>query len=437
MSNAREHAFHINCEFQKTLNRLDLIQESYFSTIDIAVTDQLRAQILSKEIVRWDGRLKALISIGLKKKVRDIQPEIIELLKIGVYELLMDDKVPDYAAIHNTVDLARKLIGKSSTSLVNAVLRKLQGFDINKKPSNIDDHDWWSYPRWLFDKWKSQFGNNAAEELCYYNNQPQKLTIRRNPVRCSHEQIIKELNESDVPIIKSSSSDIFYRILSNGRAVLRHSLFKNGSISFQDRAAGAVVEMLDPQPGETVLDVCSAPGTKTVYISERMGDSGEIIASDIDEKRLEHAINDTVRHQRNNIDWKVNDASCDIFPIADRILIDAPCSGTGVINNKPDIKWRRALNNIREFAELQLKIMNNMKDYLTKDGIMVYSTCSMESEENWEVVDAFLNLNPQFNIVTSHTLDIMQWIDTRCALATYPPKDNVSGMFAVKLVKNG
>ena len=167
MSNAREHAFHINCEFQKTLNRLDLIQKSYFSTIDIQVTDQLRAQILSKEIVRWDGRLKALISIGLKKKLRDIKPEIIELLKIGVYELLMDDKVPDYAAIHNTVDLARKLIGRNSTGLVNAVLRKLQGFDINKKPSNIDDHDWWSYPCLLYtspsprDRQKSRMPSSA------------------------------------------------------------------------------------------------------------------------------------------------------------------------------------------------------------------------------------------------------------------------------------
>ena len=437
MSNAREHAFHINCEFQKKIHRLDLVQRTHFSTIDVPVADQLRAQILSKEVVRWDGRLKALISIGLKKKLIDIQPEIIELLKIGVYELLMDDKVPDYAAIHNTVDLARKLISKNSTGLVNAVLRKLQNVDINNKPSNIDIHDWLSYPKWLFDKWNSQYGDHSAMELCNYNNKPKKLTIRRNIDTCSHAQIIEELNDSDVPIIQSSNSDIFYGVLSNGRAVLMHSLFKNGSISIQDRAAGAVVEMLDPQPGETILDVCAAPGTKTVYISERMRGSGKIIANDIDVKRLEQAKNDSVRHQRSNITWKISDASNDNFPIADRILIDVPCSGTGVINNKPDIKWRRSFNNILEFARLQLKIMNNMSNYLAKGGVLVYATCSIESEENWEVIDAFLNLNPQFNIITSHNSNIMHWVDTRGALATYPPKDNVSGIFAVKMVKNG
>jgi 16S rRNA (cytosine967-C5)-methyltransferase len=133
--------------------------------------------------------------------------------------------------------------------------------------------------------------------------------------------------------------------------------------------------------------------------------------------------------------WEIKDASIDEFPMADRILIDAPCSGTGVLNKKPDIKWRRSPGDVHKFAGLQLGILNNMIKYLAPHGTIVYATCSMEHEENWDVVNAFLKLNPDFRIVTKHSPALKMWIDEKGALVTFPPEDEVSGMFAVKMVK--
>jgi 16S rRNA (cytosine967-C5)-methyltransferase len=185
---------------------------------------------------------------------------------------------------------------------------------------------------------------------------------------------------------------------------------------------------LAPIQGETILDVCAAPGTKAIYIAELMDGKGELYISDNNTDRLGKL---ETNFKNSVID--VKDASKDNFPMADAILIDAPCSGTGVIGKKPDIRWRRSMSNIQEFVELQKSIINHMSQFLKPGGRMVYSTCSIEPEENWGVVDAFLKLKGNY-FIDMETNDVSDsWLDERGALIPFPPKSNTDGMFAVRL----
>jgi 16S rRNA (cytosine967-C5)-methyltransferase len=170
-------------------------------------------------------------------------------------------------------------------------------------------------------------------------------------------------------------------------------------------------------------------------LAEILGDGGKIFASDISLVRVERAQSDQQRHGMNNIFWDVRDAATDEFPVADAILIDAPCSGTGVIGRRPDIKWRRKAEDIKQAAVLQLAILNNMQKYLKDSGTLLYSTCSLEEEENWKVVESFLKLNSHYKIVNESTTSIQKWMNTSGYLRTFPPEDKLDGMFAIKMVK--
>ena len=202
-----------------------------------------------------------------------------------------------------------------------------------------------------------------------------------------------------------------------------------GKVSVQNRASGMVVELLDPKPGEIILDVCSAPGTKAAYTAELMAGDGKLYVSDSRVDRLEK-----FEPNFENIVVDVKNASKDQYPIADAVLIDAPCSGTGVIGKKPDIRWRRAQNEINEFVALQGNILNHMSKFLKPVGRIIYSTCSIEPEENWGVVDAFLKLNTNYYMDMETNIIPDSWLDDRGALAPFPSESKTDGMFAVKLI---
>ena len=195
------------------------------------------------------------------------------------------------------------------------------------------------------------------------------------------------------------------------------------------------MEVLDPQPNEIILDVCCAPGTKTNYIAELMQNTGKIFASDIDKERIDVAKKDDVRFKNKNINWEQKDATKDTFPMADRVLVDAPCTGTGVIGRRPDIKWRRKPKHLETIVDLQKSILKHVHKFVKPDGVLVYATCSLEEEENWQVVGAFLKLHNDFRVVSINNPQLANLIDEKSALKTFPPEDKMDGMFAVKMIR--
>lgn len=435
MKNSHLHALNILVQFWRTNRNLKDIQNQYYLEHSLHSDLRMRTHILTRETIRWKSRLDALIGMALDRPVERLQKKLLILLELGACELTIDQFVPDYATVDSMVALARLEIGDRTTGLVNAVLRsvsRLKKPDIDQQLDIYQEH---AYPKWLYDKWNKNYGEIGASALCTYFNKQSPLTIRRNIRSCSVSDLMNMAETAGIKLDIIPDTDIYYNVRSGGQILLSHDYFKTGRISIQDRAAGLAVELLNPDPGETILDVCAAPGTKSLYLAEILGDGGKIFASDISLVRVERAQSDQQRHGMNNIFWDVRDAATDEFPVADAILIDAPCSGTGVIGRRPDIKWRRKAEDIKQAAVLQLAILNNMQKYLKDSGTLLYSTCSLEEEENWKVVESFLKLNPHYKIVNESTTSIQKWMNTSGYLRTFPPEDKLDGMFAIKMVK--
>ena len=233
---------------------------------------------------------------------------------------------------------------------------------------------------------------------------------------------------------KSPNSKNFIRINSGLRKILSSQIHLKGKVFVQNRASGAVVEILNPKPNETILDVCAAPGTKSIYIFQKMNQSGNLFASDINSSQVAKSFKRCSELEL-SIDWKVKDATKDIFPMADRILIDAPCTGTGVISRKPDIKWRKDSKDPSKMSAYQIKILFHISKFLKTNGVIVYATCSMENQENWNVIDSFLKLNSNYKLESIDNLAPREWINKKNCLETFPPRDHVDGMFAARIRK--
>ena len=254
-------------------------------------------------------------------------------MRLGVYELLIDVSFPDYAVVDSYVQLSKRNIGPHITGLINAILRKISGSDKyvfnGKFPENIAVG--LSYPDWLVENWGTYYGMDDTVRLCEYFNGPGQMMIRRNWLNIEHDALVQKLLDDKIHVKRFPLTNHYYIVEKGAGLLLKHQLFQKGFISVQYRAAGAVVELLNPKPGETVLDVCAAPGRKTFYIAEMMQGTGSLIATDISERRMKLFVQDSMRNNQTWIKWKINDAAKDVFPKADRVLIDAPCSGTGTI----------------------------------------------------------------------------------------------------------
>ena len=400
--------------------------------------DKHRIRVCIIEIIRYLGLIDYLIELGSERKIRHINPKIRSVLRLGIYELVFDDITPEFAAIHSNVELAKKNINKRSSSMVNAVMRNIQRLSqINSdwKISLIKEKIDLAYPKWLLKRWEDEFGKNVTKNLCAEFLNEKNIFIRLDIDRCSVDEMLSVLNHSNIKAIQHNHFKLFFKVVLGQKNILDNNLFQEGIISIQDPAAGAVVELINPQKNDFILDVCAAPGTKSLFMAQRVGQSGRIFACDSSQKRIDKALKDKSRHRFNNIKWHLLDATKDKYPLHEKILIDAPCSGTGVIGRRPDIKWRLRKSDIKRMANLQKSILKNISNYLKPGGKLIYSTCSLEKEENQDVIDHFLKYKSDFELIGTNSLLPNSWVDSRGFMFSFPAKTNTDGLFAAVLRK--
>ena len=420
--------------FNRDQKKLHLIIDEIISNAQIDLLTRSRVRVLSNETIRFKGRLEFMIEYVSGRRCDKIDPSILSILKIAFYEILMDDVVPNYAAVDSAVTLTRNLLNRKAAGFTNAVLRKLtrkNDEDINWQNALMDDPNWHSLPLWIQKRWEKRFGYQQFLELVKNINLRSYSFIRVETNKVDIDVVIKSLMENGIRSQEYSSS--FLKLDHGLGKVLKTDLFKTGKISIQDPASAAIVDSMDAKPGDNILDVCAAPGTKALYLSNIVGEKGSILASDLIPERVKSGKDDMKRHGQNNIKWSVKDGIKDTYPLADRILIDAPCTGTGVLGRRPDIRWICRPKDINIASEKQLGILNNCSRFLKPNGTLVYATCSIEPEENWKVVDRFLKLNSNFSIDTLPSKIPLDWIDERGGLRTLPHLHGVDGMFAAKL----
>ena len=423
--------------FEKKNEQLVMSRNQVFSSFKPESIDKSRAMVLTNEIIRLRGRLDVMIEYVSGRKINRLDPSLLSILRVGFYEIIYDESIPDYAAVDSLVNLTKAVLSRKASKLTNAVLRNLIRY--RDKDSNWDESlkkrsKWVSLPIWLQKRWKYQFGESGFFSLVNCINQNPKIFVRVDLTKNTVDDAKESLLESGIEV--ENYSDSFLKILTGSGKIFSTDLFQSGQVSIQNPAAGAIVELLDPLKGEIVLDVCAAPGTKSLFIAERVGEKGRVLASDLDQLRANRGKNDLDRHRRKNIEWSVKDASQDNFPMADKILIDAPCTGTGVIGRKPDIRWRRKPKDISDMATLQMKLLKHMSQFLNDGGTLVYGTCSMEPEENWNVVEQFLKLNADFKLMTGPSQVMPDWINEMGCLSTFPHIHGIDGLFAARITRS-
>ena len=423
--------------FEKKNEQLVMSRNQVFSSFKPESIDKSRAMVLTNEIIRLRGRLDVMIEYVSGRKINRLDSSLLSILRVGFYEIIYDESIPDYAAVDSLVNLTKTVLSRKASKLTNAVLRNLIRY--RDKDSNWDESlkkkpKWVSLPIWLQKRWKYQFGESGFFALVNCINQNPKIFVRVDLTNHTVDDAKESLLESGIEA--ENYSDSFLKILTGSGKIFSTDLFQSGQVSIQNPASGAIVEFLDPLKGETVLDVCAAPGTKSLFISERVGEKGRVLASDLDQLRVNRGKNDLDRHRRKNIEWSVKDATQDNFPMADKILIDAPCTGTGVMGRKPDIRWRRKPKDISDMATLQMKLLKHMSQFLNDGGTLVYGTCSMEPEENWNVVEQFLKLNADFKLMTGPSQVMPDWINEMGCLSTFPHIHDVDGLFAARITRS-
>ena len=354
-------------------------------------------------VTTWRLTLDEIIKKHSKIKLKKISVWIINILRMGIYQIVFLDKVPKSAAVNESVNLAKKYGHKGSYGFVNAILRNVEKsdyeslFEIEDSVQRISKTT--SIPEWIVKKLIDERGEKETEVICNNSNLKPELSIRVNNLKTNIQELKKSLTKKNIEFIEVEEKD--FLILKKIKNIENIDLFKNGLFTVQDLSAGMVSKVLDPKPGECILDCCSAPGGKTTYIAEIMENKGNIEAWDIYEHRIKLVKQNADRLGINIIKTKVKDATVyddSLNEKYDKILLDVPCLGLGVMKRKPDIKWQRKEEDIEEINKIQSEIINICSKYLKKGGNLVYSTCSILKHENENIINQFLNQNNNFII---------------------------------------
>ena len=374
-------------------------------------------------VVRWHTALDWLIA--QKTQGRTQRAGLQELLRLGLYQIFWLDRIPDHAAVNETVEQARRGGYGAQAGFVNAVLRgylreadatKVKLADLKTSHPSIG----WSHPEWLVRRWSERLGDERTQHLLEWNNTPPKMYARVNTLRTTAENLIKQWREEGVDydfFTRDWTGENLVFELKSFPALPSLKSFRDGWFYIQDPGTLLAVRELDPQPGEAVLDLCAAPGGKTTFIAQLIRNEGRVVAHDVSPARLKLVQENCTRLGVTCVDILSSLASVKFH--FDKMLLDAPCSNTGVMRRRVDLRWRIRQKEISRLREAQRDLLHQSAGHLKPGGVLVYSTCSLEPEENAEVVKQFLADNPAFKCERERELT--------------PFADGVDGAFVTRL----
>lgn len=355
------------------------------------------------------------------------------LLRIGLYQIHYMNSIPDYASVNTVIELAKK-IDNSKVNLINAILRNLSKSD-SLEDKNIDDLSIkFNHPEWMIDKWSNVYDKETMLRILNANNSEPIIWFRINTLKTNEAEVKSMLNNKGIKIESCSYIDNFFKS-SSPQKVLKSDLFDKDFISVQNPSNGLVVKLLDPIKNKVIIDGCSAPGGKLKFINEITGGNEKIKCYDSNQKRLS-IINDYLKKQKiSNISSHLKNLANDKIEKFDIGLIDVPCSGTGVMSKRVDLRWRRKSSDLKEMIQIQSSILSNIAKYVKKSGVLVYSTCSIEQEENWQIIDNFLNSNDNFELERGEKYIPEQFIDKNGCMSILPDTNGFDGIFAARMIK--
>lgn len=386
---------------------------------------------------RMRGRIDAILDHYVKIGLDSLPPWIQNILRMGVFQLLYLDKVPDRAAVDESVSLARKFGHPGTAGLVNAVLRKISAErDHLPEPKIGDDPaaalaSLYSHPEWMVRRWLRRFDLDDTRALLEANNTPPPVTIRVNRLREKPGAFLQRLLEAGLDAEPGIYHDGSIRIRGDFNPAVQPG-FNEGLFVVQDESESLVVDLLAPEPGEFVVDLCGAPGGKSSHIAEKLGARGLVVSVEIQRGRLKPLKENKTRLGLANMHIVLGDGATVAFTrVPDRVLIDAPCSGLGVLAKRADARWRKTEASIRQVVEFQDRLVRAAAELVRPGGIVVYSVCSIEPEEGPKVIERLLKEHPNLELQDAAEYVSPVLVHDRM-MVTLPHRDGMDGVFAAR-----
>jgi len=422
--------------------------DSALSSHELSKEDRALVTELVYGVLRRLNTLDWVVgTYSFKRKIEEFSPYVRNILRMGAYQLMYLDRIPAYAAINECVEMSKEFEHSGVVSVVNGILRavseNVKEIVYPEPQKNLSYYlsIKYSHPQWLITRWLSRFGEKETIQICETNNQAPPLSIRTNTLKITREELIRLLGQEELKVEASSVAPQGLKIR-DFVSLTRLESFNNGLFTVQGESSQLISHILAPNPGETVLDTCAAPGGKTTHLAELMGNTGSVIALDIHKSRLEMIKENCLRLGVTNVKVELTDATkiSSIYPQkADRCLVDAPCSSLGIIQSQPEVRWNRDYREtLVKMPQLQSAILNEVSLCLKPKGVLVYSVCSLEPEEGEKVIERFLKERPLFRLESVKPYlpeSKEELVDENGFLKIYPHIHHMDGMFACRMVR--
>ena len=444
-SDARTLSVKILTRVERTDSYLDKLIDYEIKTEILNDYDKSLLNEICHGVIRWMRRLDWFLNGFYRGQWEKCMPEIKNTLRVALYQILFLNKIPDYAAVNEATEFVKRISTQKHADVVNGLLRTIirTKDELIYPTREIDEVKYLgimqSHPNWMVKRWIQRFGFDEAEKLAESNNKRPILTVRINTLKTSKEDFLKKLTEKNIVyrFCKYTENFITLRLMSK---IYLDEDFKNGYYAIQDESAGLVSVLLGPQDNDLILDMCAAPGGKSSHIAQLLGNKGRLIAVDKYDAKIKMLKENFERLGITNTEFVQDDAAEFMNETItsekfDKILLDAPCSGLGVLSKKPDIRWKREIEDVLNLSKLQLKMLENASRYVKPGGVIVYSTCTTEPEENIEVVKAFLDAHPEFSIDNASKYVNRDLVNEEGCIETFPHRNGIDGSFAARLMK--
>ena len=437
---AREIAYKVLLDIEKNKNYSNMAINKHFKDVKMSNQDRGLATEIIYGVIENKYYIDYMIDKLSKVKTNKMEIYVKTLLRMGIYQIMFLNSISDYAAVNETVNLAKKKNSKVS-GFINGILRNVirQKEEIGKVKTK-DDVDYlaikYSYDKWMMRNWMIHFGKEFTEELLEANNERPNIYLRTNTLKITRDELIKKLEKQNIKAEKVNVVEEAIKV-EHLKDIENNSLYKEGLFTVQDVSSMLVGKVMNPKENSLVLDVCSAPGGKTTHMATLMNNTGQVVSRDIYDHKLKLIKAASKRLGLTNVDveefdgMKLDRESIGKF---DYVLADVPCSGLGIIRRKPEIKYKEK-EEFRQLPPIQKKILENASKYVKVGGTLIYSTCTIQDSENIDVVNEFLQKNKNFELVPIKEVNVDLENQEKGYMKIYPNVHNMDGFFISKLIR--
>ena len=438
--NAREIAYKVLLDVEKNKNYSNMSINKHFKDVRLSNQDRGLATEIIYGVIENKYYIDYMIDKLSKVKTNKMEIYVKTLLRMGIYQIMFLNSISDYAAVNETVNLAKKKNSKIS-GFINGILRNV----IRQKETigdikTKDDVDYlsikYSYDKWMIRNWMIHFGKEFTEELLEANNERPSIYLRTNTLKITRDELIKKLEEQNIKASKVNVVDEAIKV-EHLKDIENNILYKEGLFTVQDISSMLVGKVMNPKENSLVLDVCSAPGGKSTHLATLMKNTGQVVSRDIYDHKLKLINASCKRLGLKNVDVQEYDGmklDNDSIGKFDYVLADVPCSGLGIIRRKPEIKYKEK-EEFRDLPPIQKKILENASKYVKVGGTLIYSTCTIQDSENIDVVKEFLEKNKNFELVPIEEVRVDLDNQEKGFMKIYPNVHDMDGFFISKLIR--